>query len=161
MKSSVRSDQYDQMKCGSYEFFDSKCDETMVGLKFNEDKMIQCWVGYQTEPMIEQRGKPEQTELASPLILAQTDASNQAELANETTVETHTRLGSFNELSAEERIVLAQTINAAGLTWHADPYLDDIEKALAQTDSHHGGSGGGHRKFDDGSREFQDALAHA
>ena len=49
----VRPEQYDELKCGSYEQFDSKCDETMVGLKFNEDKMIQCWVGYQTEPLVE------------------------------------------------------------------------------------------------------------
>ena len=44
------------------------CDETMVGVKFNKDKMIQCWVGYQTTPLTNQA--PTQTELASPLILA-------------------------------------------------------------------------------------------
>ena len=46
LKSEVRPEQYDEMKCGSYEFFDSRCDETMVGVKFNKDKMLQCWVGY-------------------------------------------------------------------------------------------------------------------
>ena len=70
LKNAVRAEQYDQLKCGSYESFDSKCDETMVGFKFNDDKMIQCWVGYQTEAIVAQSGKPEQTELASPLILA-------------------------------------------------------------------------------------------
>ena len=70
LKNAVRAEQYDQLKCGSYESFDSKCDETMVGFKFNDDKMIQCWVGYQTEAIAAQSGKPEQTELASPLILA-------------------------------------------------------------------------------------------
>ena len=78
-------------------------------------------------------------------------------------VETHTRLGSFNELSAEERIQLAQTINEAGLTWHADPYLDETndELALAQVGSYHGDIGGRQKKFADGSMEFQAALAQA
>ena len=77
--------------------------------------------------------------------------------------ETHTRLGSFNELSAEERIQLAQTINEAGLTWHADPYLDDSSDALAlaQVSSHHADNGGRQKKFADGSMEFQAALAEA
>lgn len=37
LKSEVRPEQYDEMKCGSYEYFDSTCDETMVGVKFNTD----------------------------------------------------------------------------------------------------------------------------
>ena len=144
LKSEVRPEQYDEMKCGSYEFFDSRCDETMVGVKFNsEDQMIQCWVGYQTEALVE--GKPEQTELASPLVLAQTDAMADTES------ETHARLGSFAELSAEERILLAQTINDAGLTWNADPYLDlyeidEDDMVAAQTSTHRAT-----KKFNDGS----------
>ena len=35
LKAETRPDQYDDMKCGSYEFFDSRGDETMVGVKFN------------------------------------------------------------------------------------------------------------------------------
>lgn len=58
LKNATKSSQYDDLKCNSYEFFDSRCDETMVGVKFNADKMIQCWVGYQTEPEITQTGKP-------------------------------------------------------------------------------------------------------
>lgn len=46
LKKGVHASQYDQMKCGSYEFFDSNCEETMVGVKFNDDNMVQCWVGY-------------------------------------------------------------------------------------------------------------------
>lgn len=48
LKKDISEDQYDGLKCGSYEAFDSVCDETMVGVKFNKDKMLQCWVGYQT-----------------------------------------------------------------------------------------------------------------
>ena len=45
LKPSVRPDQYDKMKCGSNEFFDSRCSETMVGVKYNADKRVQCWIG--------------------------------------------------------------------------------------------------------------------
>ena len=46
LKPEIQASQYDGLKCGSYEAFTSHCDETMVGIKFNSDKMIQCWVGY-------------------------------------------------------------------------------------------------------------------
>lgn len=46
VKPSVSESRYDSLKNGSYESFNSRCDETMVGVKFNKDKMLQCWVGY-------------------------------------------------------------------------------------------------------------------
>lgn len=68
LKPQTTPNQFDQLKCGSYEAFDSVCDETMVGVKFNADKMIQCWVGYQTKAATNER--PQESELASPFILA-------------------------------------------------------------------------------------------
>jgi len=51
LKDGVLPDQYDKLKTGSYEAFDSNCSETMVGVKLGvEDKRVQCWVGYQTQP---------------------------------------------------------------------------------------------------------------
>lgn len=35
LKDNTPESKFDTMKCGSYEFFDSRCDETMVGVKFN------------------------------------------------------------------------------------------------------------------------------
>ena len=47
------------------------------------------------------------------------------------------RLGSFDELSAEDRISIAEAINEAGLSWNADAYLDedDDELSLGQVGS--------------------------
>ena len=35
VKPSVSESRYDSLKCGSYESFNSRCDETMVGMKLN------------------------------------------------------------------------------------------------------------------------------
>ena len=40
LKPEIDESQYDDLKTGSYEAFNSRCSETMVGIKFNEDKMI-------------------------------------------------------------------------------------------------------------------------
>lgn len=55
------------------------------------------------------QGNPQQTELASPLILAQTDAMAdiEADVEVDAGASAHSRLGSFSELSAEQRILLA------------------------------------------------------
>ena len=52
------------------------------------------------------------------------------------------RLGSFDELSNDDRKQLARVINEAGLTWHADAYLDDDgdEVTLTIVDGESGGS---------------------
>lgn len=108
LKPEIQPSQFDGLKCGSYEAFTSTCDETMVGVKFNEDKMLQCWVGYQTAPLTEQ--KPQQTDLVSPLILAQTGAEDNAEVPlnlAQAKTETMGRLGSFSDMPEEERILLA------------------------------------------------------
>lgn len=55
------------------------------------------------------------------------------ELTNLADVHIDSRLGSFSEMPAAERILLAQTINEAGLTWTADPYLSTEE--MSQTSS--------------------------
>ena len=52
---------------------------------------------------------------------------------NETGTGTHTKLGSFDELSNQERMRLARTINEAGLTWHASAYLEDDSEEVALT----------------------------
>lgn len=36
LKPEIEEDQFDQLTTGSYEAFDSKCDETMVGVKLND-----------------------------------------------------------------------------------------------------------------------------
>ena len=46
VKPGVSASRYDTLKNGSYESFNSSCDETMVGVKLGKDKMLQCWVGY-------------------------------------------------------------------------------------------------------------------
>ena len=68
LKKDIEESQYDALKCGSYEAFDSVCDETMVGVKFNKDRMLQCWVGYQTQPLSNKKGK--KTDLAASFVLA-------------------------------------------------------------------------------------------
>ena len=76
LKPTVEPEEYKELKCKSFDSFDSVCDETMVGIKFNADKTVQCWVGFQTEPLVDQSiFEPEQSKIASPLILAQTDAA--------------------------------------------------------------------------------------
>ena len=40
LKPQILPAQFDMLKCGSYEAFSSHCDETMVGIKFNDDKMV-------------------------------------------------------------------------------------------------------------------------
>ena len=41
IKDSVRPSQYDELKTGAYDLFESRCSETMVGVKFdNENKAI-------------------------------------------------------------------------------------------------------------------------
>lgn len=72
IKPEIKPEQYDSLTNGAYEAFNSRCDETMVGVKFNDDNMLQCWVGYQTKAATNEQAT--QTELASPFILAQTDA---------------------------------------------------------------------------------------
>ena len=113
----------------------------MVGVKLGNDKMLQCWVGYQTEA--DNPKKPTQTKLAAPSIFAQTSSETE-EVADapllaqtEAYTEIHARLGSYTELPVEERIKLAQTINEANLTWTASAYLDDESDGLelAQTGS--------------------------
>ena len=106
--------------------------------------------------------------LAAPLILAQTGASVEGEGEAESETMTHNRLGSFSDIPEEDRILLAQTINEAGLTWTADPYLSSAvtsdELNLAQTGTNHGNAReeeSKQRPFADGSREFADALADA
>ena len=61
---------------------------------------------------------------------------------NENENGTQTKLGSFDELSNEERLRLAKLINEAGLTWHADAYLDDdgVEVTLVVDDGASSGS---------------------
>ena len=76
LKDEIRTSQYDGLKCGSYEAFTSRCDETMVGIKFNHDRMVQCWVGLQTEALTDV--KPQENELAASLIFAQTDAATES-----------------------------------------------------------------------------------
>lgn len=69
IKDNVKPKDYEELKSGAYEYFDSKCNETMVGVKFDSDqKEIQCWVGYQSMPLTSE--KPRQDKKFSPLILA-------------------------------------------------------------------------------------------
>ena len=104
LKDGVDANQYDSLKCGSYEAFDSTCTETMVGVKFNEDKMVQCWTGRQTSPF--NTLPATEADGSSAFILAQT--SSEVDEENDTVLaQTHSRLGSFSELSAEARIELA------------------------------------------------------
>ena len=78
----------------------------MVGVKFGtDDKAIQCWVGYQTEPLTTQKAR--QTDKASPLILAQTGAESTAE----TESKTHTHTGKFADATEQDRINFAQLVN--------------------------------------------------
>lgn len=52
VKDNVSPNEYNELKTSSLEKFTSVCDETMVGVKFGtDDKAIQCWVGYQTQPL--------------------------------------------------------------------------------------------------------------
>ena len=130
LKPEVEPSQYDELKNGSYEAFNSRCDETMVGVKFNHDKMVQCWVGYQTEGLTDM--KAHETELAAQLILAQTNSEvdTETDAAVETKVEVGKgmqRLGRYSELSDAQRTLLAQTINESDLTWKADPYISIAE----------------------------------
>ena len=53
VKGSVSESQYDSLTTGSYDSFDSHCDQTMVGFKLGKDKLHQCWVGTQTAPLTE------------------------------------------------------------------------------------------------------------
>ena len=48
VKDSVGPSEVNTLKSGSYEKFDSRCSETMVGVKFDEGdtKGIQCWIGF-------------------------------------------------------------------------------------------------------------------
>lgn len=133
LKPEIEESQYDDLTTGSYEAFNSRCSETMVGLKFNEDKMIQCWVGYQTAPLTNQ--KPVEKDNASPLLLAQTgtEETDAQELAQ---TAAHTKLGryTFEDMPAEARVNFAQTINKSNLTWRADPYLAEtgaVDEALS------------------------------
>lgn len=92
LKDNVPPSKYNELKTSSYDSFESRCDETMVGVKFGtDDKAIQCWVGYQTEPLTMQKAR--QTERASPLILAQTGSEAEAES------KTHTHVGKFADIS--------------------------------------------------------------
>ena len=107
----------------------------MVGNKFNNDGHIQCWVGKQTTPLT--TAPLNENTIASQFILAQTDSqkdSGETELAQ---TKAHNRLGRFSDLPAEDRIMLAQTINESNLSWTADAYLDmDSDGlSLAQTSS--------------------------
>ena len=78
----------------------------MVGVKFGtDDKAIQCWVGYQTEPLTTQKAR--QTDKSSPLILAQTGAESTAE----TESKTHTHTGKFADATEQDRINFAQLVN--------------------------------------------------
>ena len=123
LKPEIEQSQYDDLTTGAYEAFNSRCTETMVGFKFNEDKMIQCWVGYQTAALTNK--KATEADGISPLLLAQTSVEEtDAELELAQTA-AHTKLGrySFEEMPAEARVNFAQTINKSNLTWKADPYL--------------------------------------
>ena len=92
LKDSVPPAKYNELKTSSYDSFESRCDETMVGVKFGtDDKAIQCWVGYQTEPLTMQKAR--QTDKASPLILAQTSSEAEAES------KTHSHVGKFADIS--------------------------------------------------------------
>ena len=104
LKDEIRTSQYDGLKCGSYEAFNSRCDETMVGVKFNHDRMVQCWVGYQTEALTD--AKPKENELAASLILAQTDAvaqstSDAKDVMDLAQNSAHSRLGRYSTLTDE------------------------------------------------------------
>ena len=160
LKPEIQPHQYDGLKAQSYEAFNSRCDETMVGVKFNKDSMIQCWVGYQTQPLT--TTKATENSLTSPLILAQTDAETDTDAETELESETHAfggRLGFFQDMPEEERVALAQTINESGLSWEADPYLETSENAdfigLAQTSSET------YKEFNDGTPGFKEALRQA
>lgn len=156
LKEKVTPSQFDGLKCGSYEAFDSVCDETMVGIKFNSDQMIQCWVGYQTKAATQE--KPEESELASLFILAQTAA--ELEVETDASTQYQGTLGHFMDMPESERLNLAQTINEADLSYKASAYIGGFdapsgELGLAQTETE------AYREFNDGSEDFREALADA
>ena len=123
LKPSVTADKYDSLKCSSYESFDSVCDQTMVGVKFGTDgKSVQCWLGYQNRPLTTRVAR--ETNLFSDLILAQTSASHSQPAPRLAQTQVHSHTGSLlKEISEEDRISFAQTINSANLGWTADPYV--------------------------------------
>lgn len=96
--------------------------------------------------------------MAAPLILAQTSSQkSDAKVLAQT--ESHTRLGNYLDVSESDRILLAQTINDAGLTWTADPYIQSKSDSLflAQTST----SAEARGSWNDGSEGFKAALANA
>lgn len=158
VKDSVRPDQYAELKTGAYELFDSRCDETMVGVKFNSDeKAIQCWVGYQTMPFLTE--KPTESKTLAPLLLAQTGSSASQKSTMEVLKPAKKHSHSiFSEVSEEERQNYANLVNEANLGWKADSYATEGGHPsinLAQTTSRRS------KKFGDNSEDFNAALSLA
>ena len=115
---------------GSFDDFDSVCSETMVGLKLTESKFSQCWYGKQDKKLSNKVA--EETDLAAALVLAQTgtkaalSSSDAPDATKKQLSQTHSKgLGNtFGQMNEADRIMLAQTVNAANLSWRADAYLE-------------------------------------
>ena len=110
LKPNVQASQYDSLNTGSYNQFDSVCDETMVGVAFGSEKQVQCWVGYQTQPLTTQQAQDNGK--VAELILAQTDAEVNAEAdaaaeMRSNNVPTHLMGNNFAQIPAADRIRLA------------------------------------------------------